>query len=307
MPKEIFGPKHVFLPQDQLLSFSEITRLVEVLAPYGLQKVRITGGEPLVRKSLEDLIGVLRETHPNLELAMTTNGSLLPKKARLLKKAGLDRVTVSLDSLEDHVFMAMNDVDFPVQKVLDGVFAAEENGLLPIKINMVVKRGVNENSILPMADYFRERGHTLRFIEYMDVGSTNGWRTDDVVSAAEILTIIQESHPLEPVDPDHPSDVAKRWRYQDGKGEIGLIASVTDPFCGNCSRLRLSANGELYTCLFSTKGHDIRTLLRGDFGDQQLVDFIANLWGGRDDNYSQIRSLNSSDDDDKVEMSYIGG
>jgi len=307
MPKEVFGPDHAFLPSDQLLSFSEITRLVNVLAPYGLAKVRLTGGEPLVRKNLEELVRMLRKAHPDLELAMTTNGSLLPQKAKVLKAAGLNRVTISLDSLEDRIFMNMNDIGFPVEKVLDGIIAAEEAGLLPIKINMVVKRGVNEGSILPMAEFFRERGHSLRFIEYMDVGSTNGWKTDDVVPAAEILSIIQGEYPIEPVHPDYPSDVAKRWRYLDGRGEIGLIASVTDPFCGNCSRLRLSASGELFTCLFSNKGHDIKSLLRGDADNSKLTGFFSNLWAGRDDNYSQTRSLNTSSDGGKVEMSYIGG
>jgi cyclic pyranopterin phosphate synthase len=307
MPKEIFGADYQFLPHSELLSFEEIIRFVNVVAPYGLKKVRLTGGEPLVRKNLEELITGLKDHHPNLEIAMTTNGSLLPKKARAIKEAGLDRVTVSLDSLEDEVFMALNDVKFPVQKVLDGIKAAEEWGLLPIKINMVVKRGLSESSILPMAEHFRERGHTLRFIEYMDVGTTNGWKMDDVIPAREILDQIHKVYPLEPIVPEQQSDVAKRWRYKDGRGEIGLIASVTDPFCGDCTRLRLSAPGELFTCLFSSKGHDIKSLLRGGGSDQQLIDFIASLWGNRDDNYSQTRSQAANPDARKVEMSYIGG
>ncbi len=307
MPKDIFGKEYSFLPHDELLTFAEITRLVNSIAPFGLNKVRITGGEPLVRKDLEILIGMLREAHPDLEIAMTTNGSLLPQKAKKLKESGLDRVTVSLDALDDKTFMAMNDVKFPVEKVLDGIRAAEENDLRPIKINMVVKRGVNGGSILPMAEYFRERGHTLRFIEYMDVGSTNGWMMDDVIPAKEILDRISAVYPLEPVNPDLPSDVAKRWKYSDGKGEIGLIASVTNPFCGDCTRLRLSAPGELFTCLFSSKGHDIKSLIRSGASDQELVDFVSSLWGRRTDNYSEIRAQGGSSDTDRVEMSYIGG
>jgi cyclic pyranopterin phosphate synthase len=307
MPKEDFGLDHAFLPHSDLLTFDEIHRIVQIVSPYGLQKIRITGGEPLVRKDLEILVKRLRDSLPEAEIALTTNGSLLPQKALLMKKAGLDRVTVSLDSLEDDIFMAMNDVNFPVQKVLDGITAAEEAGLEPIKINMVVKRSENENSILPMAEYFRNRGHTLRFIEYMDVGSTNGWKMDDVIPAKQILDQIQLKYPLEPVNPDQPSDVAKRWRYQDGKGEIGLIASVTDPFCGNCSRLRLSAAGELFTCLFSTQGHDIRSLLRSGATNQQLAEFVTSLWTIREDNYSQTRTQSGPQDSDRVEMSYIGG
>ncbi len=307
MPKDIFGKDYNFLPHAELLTFEEIARFVNVVAPYGLNKVRITGGEPLVRKDLEVLISKLRQGHPELEIAMTTNGSLLPQKAQKLKENGLDRVTVSLDSLEDEVFMAMNDVSFPVEKVLDGIRAAEEYDLRPIKINMVVKRGVNGDSILPMAEYFREQGHTLRFIEYMDVGSTNGWKMDDVIPAKEILERIHQVYPLEAVDPDLPSDVAKRWKYADGKGEIGLIASVTDPFCGDCTRLRLSAVGELFTCLFGNAGHNIKSLLRGGASDQDLADFVASLWHRRTDNYSEVRSQEGSGDTKRVEMSYIGG
>jgi len=307
MPKDIFGADYSFLPHDELLTFQEITSFVNSIAPFGLRKVRITGGEPLVRKNVEDLIGMLRAANPRLEIGLTTNGSLLPKKAQKLKEAGLNRVTVSLDSLEDEVFMAMNDVQFPVDKVLDGIRAAEESDLRPIKINMVVKRGVNDKSILPMAEYFRERGHILRFIEYMDVGSTNGWNMADVIPAKEILEIIHAVYPLEPVDSDLPSDVAKRWSYEDGQGEIGLIASVTDPFCGDCTRLRLSAPGELFTCLFSNQGHDVKSLLRGDASDQDLVDFVGSLWTGRTNNYSEVRNKNGSQTGDKVEMSYIGG
>jgi len=307
MPKDIFGANYSFLPQDELLTFEEISRFVNIVYPYGLQKIHITGGEPLVRKGVEDLIGLLRTAHPDLDIALTTNGSLLPQKAKKLKEQGLNRVTVSLDSLDDEIFMAMNDVRFQVEKVLDGITAAEEFDLHPIKINMVVKRGVNGQSILPMAEYFRERGHTLRFIEYMDVGSTNGWNMADVMPAKEILKRIHAVHPLEPVNPDQPSDVAKRWRYKDGQGEIGLIASVTDPFCGDCTRLRLSAPGELFTCLFSNKGHDIKTLIRGKASDRDLALFVSSLWGERTDNYSEVRSQEGSRPGDKVEMSYIGG
>jgi cyclic pyranopterin phosphate synthase len=307
MPKDIFGKDYQFLPHNELLTFEEILRFVNSIMPYGVGKVRITGGEPLARKNVEELIGMLHEAHPALELAMTTNGSLLPQKAKKLKENGLDRVTVSLDALDDETFMAMNDVSFPVKRVLDGIRAAEEYDLHPIKINMVVKRGVNGQSILPMAEYFRERGHTLRFIEYMDVGSTNGWKMDDVVPASEILDTIRKVHPLEPVNPDLPSDVAKRWKYVDGKGEIGLIASVTDPFCGDCTRLRLSAPGELFTCLFAKEGHDIKSLIRGSVSDEELADFVSSLWHQRDDNYSEMRAKEGSSDSERVEMSYIGG
>lgn len=307
MPKDIFGTDHSFLPHKELLTFEEITRFVKSIAPFGLHKIRITGGEPLVRKNVEDLISLLHRTHPDLEIAMTTNGSLLPQKAKKLKEKGLDRVTVSLDALDDATFMAMNDVSFPVEKVLDGIRAAEEYDLRPIKINMVVKRGVNGHSILPMTEYFRERGHTLRFIEYMDVGSTNGWNMADVIPAKEILERINAVYPLEPINPALPSDVAQRWRYKDGQGEIGLIASVTVPFCGDCTRLRLSAPGELYTCLFSNQGHDIKSLIRGGASDQDLADFVASLWSARTDNYSEVRNREGSSDTNKVEMSYIGG
>ena len=307
MPKDIFGKDYQFLHHDELLTFEEILRFVNSIVPFGVGKIRITGGEPLARKDVEVLISMLREAHPDIELAMTTNGSLLPQKAKKLKDSGLDRVTVSLDSLDDAIFMAMNDVSFPVEKVLDGIRAAEEFGLNPIKINMVVKRGVNGQSILPIAEYFRDRGHTLRFIEYMDVGSTNGWKMDDVIPSSEILDLIREIHPLEPVIPDLPGDVAKRWKYTDGKGEIGLIASVTDPFCGDCSRMRLSAPGELFTCLFAGQGHDVKSLIRGGASDQELSDFVKSLWHRRDDNYSEKRSQKDSNDPKRIEMSYIGG
>lgn len=295
------------MPREELLTFEEITRFVNLIVPFGVRKIRLTGGEPLVRKDLELLVGMLREAHPEIEMAMTTNGSILPHKAETLKNHGLDRVTVSLDAIEDETFKAMNDVDFPVERVLDGIRAAEGADLNPIKINMVVKKGVNEDNILPMAEFFREEGHILRFIEYMDVGTTNGWRMDDVVPAKEIVRRIHEVHPLEPLDPRYPGEVANRYRYKDGKGEIGIIASVTQPFCGDCTRLRLSAPGELFTCLFATKGHDVKSLIRGGASDEEIKDFVASLWSRRVDRYSEIRKEEGSKDTEKVEMSYIGG
>jgi GTP 3',8-cyclase len=304
MPKEVFGRDHRFLERRELLTFEEIDRLARAFAAHGVEKIRITGGEPLVRRDLERLIERLAAID-GLDLTLTTNGSLLPQKARALKEAGLRRVTVSLDSLDDEVFSAMNDVDFPVQRVLDGIDAAAAAGL-PVKVNMVVKRGVNENQILPMAREFRERGHVLRFIEYMDVGHTNGWRLDDVVSAAEIVGIVDAELPLEPIEPNYRGEVARRWRYKDGSGEIGVIASVTEPFCGDCTRARLSAEGRLYTCLFALRGHDLRALVRSDASDDELREAIGRIWGARTDRYSEIRSANTADLP-KVEMSYIGG
>lgn len=307
MPKEIFGKDYDFLPKEELLTFEEITRFVNIIAPFGVRKIRLTGGEPLVRKDIELLVEMLREAHPDMDLAMTTNGSILPHKAQTLKDHGLDRVTISLDAIDDETFRAMNDVDFPVDRVLDGIQAAEDADLHPIKINMVVKRGVNENNILPMAEYFRDSGHILRFIEYMDVGTTNGWRMDDVVPAKEIVERIHQEYPLEALDPNYHGEVANRYRYEDGKGEIGLIASVSQPFCGECTRLRLSAPGELFTCLFATEGHDIKDLIRGGATDDEITAFVASLWNRRTDRYSEIRTEESSQDKDKVEMSYIGG
>jgi cyclic pyranopterin phosphate synthase len=305
MPKEIFGPDHPFLPHDQVLTFEEITRLARIFVSHGVQKIRITGGEPLVRKDLHLLIGMLSEI-PGVDLTMTTNGSLLARNAQALKDAGLKRVSVSLDSLDGVVFKAMNDVDFPVEKVLEGMETAQKVGLEPIKVNMVVKRGVNETSILPMARFFREKGYILRFIEYMDVGHTNGWRTNDVVSAREIVRIIDAELPLEPLDPNYKGEVAERWRYKDGNGEIGVIASVTQPFCRDCNRARLSAEGKLYTCLFAVKGHDLKSLLRGGATDQEISQKVMHIWGRRSDRYSELRSENTIDLP-KVEMSHIGG
>jgi cyclic pyranopterin phosphate synthase len=305
MPKEIFGPDYQFLHRDQILTFEEITRLARIFAGHGVRKVRLTGGEPLVRRDLPLLVGMLAEI-PDLDLTMTTNGALLARQARALQEAGLKRVTVSLDSLDDETFMRMNDVDFPVAKVLEGMDVAAEVGLGPIKVNMVVKRGLNESSILPMARFFRQKGYILRFIEYMDVGHSNGWRLDDVVPAAEIVKMINAELPLEPADPNYTGEVAERWRYKDGSGEIGVIASVTQAFCGTCTRLRLSAEGKLYTCLFAVKGHDFRELLRNGSTDEEISQAIARLWGRRTDRYSEIRSENTTSLP-KVEMSHIGG
>jgi cyclic pyranopterin phosphate synthase len=305
MPKGVFGRDYEFLKREQLLTFEEIARLARIFAGFGVRKVRLTGGEPLVRRDMESLVSMLSAI-PGLELTLTTNGSLLAQKAQALKEAGLRRVTVSLDSLDDEVFRAMNDVDFPVSKVLEGIEAASDIGMTPIKVNMVVKRGMNEDSVLPMARYFRGTGHILRFIEYMDVGNTNGWRMDDVVPAAEVISTIDAEMPLEPAEANYLGEVASRWRYRDGSGEIGVITSVTQPFCGTCTRARLSAEGALYTCLFAARGFDLRRLLRGGASDEEISQAIQSVWRVRDDRYSEIRSLNTVALP-KVEMSHIGG
>ena len=310
MPREVFGESYRFLPHDQLLSFEEIARLAKIFAAQGIEKIRLTGGEPLLRRNVERLVEMLAAiTLPNgasIELTLTTNGSLLAKKARALKDAGLRRVTVSLDALDDPTFMAMNDADFPVAKVLAGIDAADAAGLAPVKINMVVKRGVNEHSILPMARRFKGSGHVLRFIEFMDVGATNGWRMDDVIPSREIIRMIGADMPLEPIDPNYPGEVAKRWRYRDGAGEIGVISSVTQAFCQSCTRARISTEGMLYTCLFATSGYDFRALLRGGKSDAEIRAAIAAVWGARDDRYSEIRTAETAKER-KIEMSYIGG
>ena len=305
MPKEVFGKDFQFLPRGEILSFEEIERLVRVFVGLGVQKVRLTGGEPLVRRNIERLVEMLAKVS-DLDLTLTTNGSLLAGKAQALRDAGLKRVTVSLDSLDDEVFKSMNDVDFPVARVLEGMDAADAAGLAPIKVNMVVKRGLNEQSILPMAHHFRGTGRILRFIEYMDVGSSNGWRLNDVVSAREIVATIDRELPLEPVEKNYPGEVAERWRYRDGSGEIGVIASVTQAFCADCTRARLSADGSLYTCLFATQGHDLRGLVRSDATDAQIADSIAAIWTARDDRYSELRSAETAGLK-KIEMSFIGG
>jgi GTP 3',8-cyclase len=305
MPKEVYGRDYQFLERRELLTFEEIERLTRAFASLGVEKVRLTGGEPLLRRELERLVAMLAEI-PGLDLTVTTNGSLLPQKAQTLADAGLRRVTVSLDSLDDEVFRAMNDVDVPVERVLAGIEAAAAVGLAPVKVNMVVKRGVNDDSMLPMARYFRESGHILRFIEYMDVGHTNGWRLDDVVPAAEIVATVGAELPLEPVEPNYPGEVARRYRYADGSGEIGVIASVTQPFCGACTRARLSAEGRLYTCLFATQGQDLRSLLRSGATHAELREALSSAWRSRSDRYSELRSADTADLP-KVEMSYIGG
>ena len=305
MPKETFGSDYQFLERSALLSFEEIARLARIFTRHGIEKIRLTGGKPLVRRNVEQLIALLSGI-PGLDLTLTTNGSLLTKKAAALRKAGLKRITISLDSLDDVVFKAMNDVDFPVSRVIDGIDAAAAAGMLPIKINMVVKRGLNEDSIVPMARFFRERGHILRFIEYMDVGATNGWRMDDVVSAREIVDRISAEMPLEPADPNYTGEVAERWRYKDGSGEIGVIASVTQAFCRDCTRARISTEGQIYTCLFATQGHDLRALLRGGASDDEIHAAIGKVWTNRSDRYSEIRGKQTAPLK-KIEMSYIGG
>ena len=305
MPKTVFGRDYPFMPRNELLSFEEIARIVRVFAARGVKKVRLTGGEPLLRHGVDKLIGMLALI-PDLEITLTTNGSLLPQKSALLRAAGLKRVTVSLDALDDTIFKRMNDVDFPVAKVLEGIDAAAAAGLGPIKVNMVVKRGANDHEILALARHFRGSGHILRFIEYMDVGSSNGWKLDEVVSSAEVVRRIDAEFPLEPIDANYPGEVAQRWRYKDGAGEIGVISSVTRAFCDTCTRIRLSTEGQLYTCLFAQSGHDLRALLRADKSDADLDAAIAGIWQARDDRYSQLR-MAATPGLRKIEMSYIGG
>ena len=306
MPKEIFGRDYHFLPHDQLLTFEEAARISRIFVDLGVRKIRLTGGEPLMRRELENLVAMLGAIDNLEDLSITTNGSFPIKRVRSLKAAGLRRMNVSLDALDDETFTAMNDVNFPVAKVLAWIEASAEVGLNPVKINMVVKRGINEHAILPMAHYFREKGHVLRFIEYMDVGHSNGWRLDDVVTAREIHDLIHAELPLEPLEANYSGEVAERYRYADGSGEIGIIASVSQPFCGACSRARLSADGQLYTCLFAIKGTDLRSLLRGGASDQELRQAVSQVWQKRIDRYSELRSAQTADLP-KVEMSYIGG
>jgi GTP 3',8-cyclase len=321
MPKEVFDKDHAYLPHSALLSFEEITRLARQFVAHGVRKIRLTGGEPLLRKNIEGLIEQLSQLRTvdgePVDLTLTTNGSLLARKARALKAAGLQRVTVSLDGLDDAVFRRMNDVDFPVADVLAGIAAAREAGLGPVKINMVVKRGTNEHEILPMARHFKGTGFVLRFIEFMDVGATNGWRMDEVLPSAEVVKLLDRELPLVQLEPSAPGETAERWRYADGSGEIGVISSVTQAFCGDCNRARLSTEGQLYLCLFATRGHDLRTLVRGDaargiapVSDEQLASVIGQIWQGRADRYSQLRATLAPDrgqGERRVEMSYIGG
>jgi cyclic pyranopterin phosphate synthase len=304
MPKTVFGHDYRFMDRKELLTFEELERVARVFSSLGVEKIRLTGGEPLLRKELEGLVERLA-TIDGLELTLTTNASLLAKKAAALRAAGLRRVNVSLDSLDDATFKAMNDVDFPVARVLDGIAAATEAGLA-VKVNAVVKRGVNDAGVVEMARHFRGTGHTLRFIEYMDVGTTNGWRLDDVVPAAEIVERIDAVFPLEPVDPAYHGEVADRYRYVDGQGEIGVITSVSKPFCGTCTRARLSAEGKLYTCLFAVRGTDLRALLRSGAADEELTAAIGAVWARRADRYSEIRTDRTAELP-RVEMSYIGG
>jgi cyclic pyranopterin phosphate synthase len=307
MPKEVFGHDYRFLDRRELLDFEEITRLARAAVSLGVHKLRLTGGEPLIRRGIEDLVAMLSEL--DAEVTLTTNASLLPRKAQALKDAGLDRITVSLDSMDDATFRAMNDVDFPVERVLEGIRAAHEAGL-PVKVNSVIKRGVNEKEVVPLASHFRETPHILRFIEFMPVGETNHWQTEEVVSAAEIVELIGAEFPIEPVEANYRGEVAKRWRYTDGRGEIGIVASVTQPFCGDCTRSRISAEGKLYTCLFAVRGHDLRALIRSGASDEDLAAKLAEIWRVRGDRYSELRAQNAVDPatgERKVEMSYIGG
>jgi cyclic pyranopterin phosphate synthase len=307
MPKEVFGHDYRFLDRKELLDFEEITRVARAAVSLGVRKLRLTGGEPLIRRGIEDLIAMLSELEA--EVTLTTNASLLPRKAQALKDAGLDRITVSLDSMDDATFRAMNDVEFPVERVLEGIEAAHAAGL-PVKVNSVVKRGVNEQEVVPLARRFRDTPHILRFIEFMPVGETNHWHTEEVVSAAEIVELINAEFPIEPAEANYRGEVAKRWRYKDGKGEIGLVASVTQPFCGDCTRSRISAEGKLYTCLFAVRGHDLRALIRSGATDEQLAAKLAEIWRVRGDRYSELRSQGTVDPaigERKVEMSYIGG
>ena len=312
MPKEVFGRDYEFLPRDQVLTFEEITRAARIFVGLGVEKLRITGGEPLVRRDLPRLIEMLaalrRPDGRPLDLTLTTNGSGLRALARPLAEAGLRRVTVSLDSLDNEVFGAMNGIDFPVERVLDGIAAAQEAGLAPVKVNMVVRRGINDDGVLSMAAWAREAGVTLRMIEYMDVGHSNGWRLDEVVPAEELVERIGRAWPIEPADPSYRGEVAERWRYLDGSGEVGIIASVTRPFCGDCTRARLSAEGRIYTCLFAVGGRDLRALLRdGVSDDAAIAAFVARTWTERGDRYSELRAAATNSSLPKVEMFAMGG
>jgi cyclic pyranopterin phosphate synthase len=315
MPREVYGRDFAFLPRAELLTFEEITRLAGIFASLGVRKLRLTGGEPLLRRDLPTLVGKLAQVPQIEDITLTTNGSLLARHAGALAGAGLKRISVSLDSLDEATFALMNDVGFPVSAVLEGIEAAAAAGLAPIKVNMVVRRGMNEDSIVPMAHYFKERGHILRFIEYMDVGHTNGWRLDDVVPAAQILALIDAEMPLVALPATYPGEVADRWAYRDGSGEVGIIASVTQPFCADCTRARVTADGELYTCLFASAGRDLRGPMRAGASDADLADLIAAVWRARDDRYSEVRSLATATpqralpvvDPSRVEMSRIGG
>ena len=306
MPKEVFDANYDFLPHDELLTFEEIVRVARIARSLGVEKIRLTGGEPLLRRGIEHLIAMLVEALPGIDIALTTNGSALKAKARALKDAGLQRITVSLDSLNEKTFRAMNDVDFPVAKVLEAIDAAADVGLGPVKINMVVKRGVNDHEIVDMARHFRGTGYIVRFIEFMDVGATNGWRMDDVIPSAEVVRRIGSVFPLQVVDANYPGEVAERWRYADGSGEFGVISSVTEAFCSTCTRARLSTDGQIFTCLFAGKGYDLKRLLRGGSTDADIHDALMAIWQHRADRYSEIRTSETAKVR-KVEMSFIGG
>jgi cyclic pyranopterin phosphate synthase len=306
MPRSVFNSSYQFLPHGEVLTFEEIVRVAKIFHDLGMEKIRLTGGEPLLRHGIERLIEMLSRELPGTDLTLTTNGAALQSKARALKAAGLTRVTVSLDSLDDATFRMMNDADFPVARVLDAIEAATAEGLAPIKINMVVKRGVNDGHVVEMARYFKGSGNIVRFIEFMDVGATNGWRMRDVVPSAEVVQRIQSVFPCEPADPNYKGEVAKRWRYRDGTGEFGVISSVTEAFCGTCTRARLSTDGALYTCLFAQKGFDLKSMLRAGRSDEEIHNAIASIWQRRDDHYSEIRTAETATQQ-KVEMSYIGG
>lgn len=306
MPKDVFNDDYQFLAHEEVLTFEEIVRLAKIFRGQGMEKIRLTGGEPLLRKEIELLVEMLARELPGVALTLTTNGSALKAKARALKAAGLTRISVSLDALDDATFRAMNNVDFPVSKVLEGIAEAVAAGLAPVKINMVVKRGVNDGHIVDMARYFKNSGCIVRFIEFMDVGASNGWKMDDVIPSAEVVRRIHEVFPCEPADPNYTGEVAQRWRYQDGSGEFGVISSVTEAFCGTCTRARLSTDGAVYTCLFAQKGYDLKTLLRGGHSDGEIHNAIAAIWQNRADHYSEIRTAETAKQH-KVEMSFIGG
>jgi cyclic pyranopterin phosphate synthase len=306
MPKEVFGRAYKFLDRDEVLSLEEIARVAKIAVGLGVEKVRLTGGEPTVRRGLTDLVRMLAGIDGLRDLTMTTNGTRLREMAAELREAGLHRLTVSLDSLDDETFRSMNDVDFPVSQVLEGIEAAHEAGFSPIKLNVVARHGMNESSITEIPRRFRGPDYIVRFIEFMDVGATNGWRLDDVVPAAEILERLNAEMPIEPADPNYRGEVARRWRFKDGIGEVGVISSVTQPFCGDCTRLRLSADGKLYTCLFAIRGHDLRTPLRSGASDEQIAERIGGIWTARKDRYSEQRTAGTPGLP-KVEMSYIGG
>ena len=306
MPRSVFNETYKFLPHEELLTFEEIVRLAKIFRGHGVEKIRLTGGEPLLRHGIDKLVAMLAGALPDVDLTLTTNGSALKVHAKALKAAGLNRVTVSLDSLDDATFRAMNDADFPVARVLEAIDGASAVGLAPVKINMVVKRGINDGHVVEMARYFKGSGNIVRFIEYMDVGATNGWKMDDVVPSAEIVRRIDEVLPCEPANANYSGEVAKRWRYRDGMGEFGVISSVTEAFCAGCTRARLSTDGTLYTCLFAERGYDLKAMLRSGRSDEEIHNAVAAIWRRREDNYSERRTAETAKQR-KVEMSYIGG